>query len=77
VEAIRKLNILDRIGAIKLPTLVIVGEDDPGTPVAAAEAIHAGIAGSELVILPNASHFSNVEQADAFTGAMMNFLRSH
>lgn len=77
VEAIRKLNILNQIGAIKLPTLVIVGEDDPGTPVSAAEAIHAGIAGSELVILPNASHFSNVEQADAFTGAMMNFLRSH
>jgi len=77
VEAIRKLDILDRIGAIELPTLVIVGEDDPGTPVSAADAIHARISGSELVILPNASHFSNVEQADAFTDALMEFLLRH
>jgi 3-oxoadipate enol-lactonase len=77
VEAIRKLDILDRIGAIELPTLVIVGEDDPGTPVSAAEAIHARISQSELVVLPNASHFSNIEQADAFTDALMEFLRRH
>ena len=33
-HAISALDLTDRIGAIKLPTIVIVGEDDPGTPVA-------------------------------------------
>jgi len=29
-EAIRKLNYLDRLHEIKIPTLIMVGEDDPG-----------------------------------------------
>ena len=51
-EAIRKLNYLNRLSEIKLPTLIMVGEDDPGTPVSASEAIHERISHSKLVILP-------------------------
>ena len=47
-EAIRRLNYLDRLSEIKRPTLIMVGEEDPGTPVAASEAMHARISGSEL-----------------------------
>jgi len=57
-----------------VPTLVVVGEDDPGTPVAAARIIHERIAGSELVILPSAYHLSNLEQAEAFNAAVLAFL---
>lgn len=74
--AIAALNLTDRLGAIKLPTLVIVGEDDQGTPVAAARAIHEGIKGSTLTIIPSAAHLSNLEQPDAFTTAVTRFLRS-
>ena len=56
---------------------MIVGEDDPGTPVAAHEVMHEKIEGSELVVIPNALHFSNVEQKDAFNGAYMAFLGKH
>jgi 3-oxoadipate enol-lactonase len=73
-EALRGLNYLQRLPKITLPTLIIVGEEDPGTPVAAAEAIHERIAGSQLVILPSARHLSNIEQAEAFNKAMMKFL---
>lgn len=59
---------------IKAPTLVLVGADDPSTTVAHAEAIHAGIAGSELVVLADAAHLSNVEQPEAFGAAVMGFL---
>ena len=38
-----------------VPTLVLVGEDDPGCPVSAAETLHAGIAGSELKVIKRAS----------------------
>jgi 3-oxoadipate enol-lactonase len=73
-EAIRKLNYLDRLSEIKIPTLVMVGEDDPGTPVSTSEAIHERISNSKLVILPSARHLSNVEQADAFNAALLKFL---
>ena len=73
-EALRGLNYLERLRGIKLATLIMVGEEDPGTPVAASEAIHERIAGSELVILPSARHLSNIEQAEAFNKSLMGFL---
>ncbi len=73
-EAIRRLNYLDRISGIKAPILIIVGEDDPGTPVAASEAMHKRIANSKLVVLPSARHLSNVEQAEGFNAALLTFL---
>jgi 3-oxoadipate enol-lactonase len=73
-HAIRDLNLTDKIAAIKVPTLIIVGEDDPGTPVAASQVIHEKIKGSELVILKSAAHLSNIEQAEAFNKAVLNFL---
>jgi len=74
-EAIRRLNYLDRISGIKIPTLIMVGEDDPGTPVSAAEAMHKRITDSKLVVLPSARHLSNVEQADPFNAALLKFLK--
>lgn len=73
-EAIRRLNYLDRLAAVLTPTLIMVGADDPGTPVAASEAMHARIAGSKLVVIPSAAHLSNIEQAEAFTTNLMAFL---
>ena len=74
-RAIMKLNLTERLREIALPTLIVVGEEDPGTPVAASEAIHKQIKGSELVILKSAAHLSNIEQQDAFNTAMLGFLR--
>jgi 3-oxoadipate enol-lactonase len=73
-EALGGLNYLERLSEIKLATLIMVGEEDPGTPVAASEAIHERIAGSQLVILPAARHLSNIEQAEAFNKSLINFL---
>jgi 3-oxoadipate enol-lactonase len=73
-EAICQLDYLDRLAEIKLPTLIMVGEEDPGTPVAASIAIHERIVGSRLVILPSAQHLSNIEQPEAFNRALLEFL---
>jgi 3-oxoadipate enol-lactonase len=73
-QAIAKVDVLDRLHEIKCPTLVIVGEEDHGTPPEMARAIHANLPGSELVLIPNAAHFSNVEQEQAFNDAMTSFL---
>ena len=73
-QAIPKINLTDRLAAIKSPVQVIVGEQDVGTPVAMSEAIHQAIPGSELVVLPSASHLSNLEQPEAFNRALSAFL---
>lgn len=73
-HAIAALDLTDRLPAIRLPTLVVVGEDDPGTPVAAARTIHEHIKDSELAIIPAAAHLSNLEQPEAFNNAVVTFL---
>jgi 3-oxoadipate enol-lactonase len=74
--AIRKLNYLDQLSAIKIPTLIMVGEDDPGTPVSASEAMHKKISNSKLVIIKSARHLSNVEQPEVFNTSLLTFLNS-
>lgn len=75
--AIRGLDLTGRLGEIRLPTLIIVGEDDPGTPVAAHEVIRDRIEGSRLVVIRDALHFSNVEQAEVFNETLGAFLAEH
>jgi 3-oxoadipate enol-lactonase len=74
-RAIMQLNLTERLSEIALPTLIIVGEEDPGTPVAASQTIHQKIKGSELLILKSAAHLSNIEQQDAFNSTVLEFLR--
>ena len=74
IEAIRKLSYLDRLSKIKIPTLIMVGEDDPGTPVAVSEAMHQRIPNSRMVVIPSARHLSNVEQPEVFNVTLLKFL---
>jgi len=75
IEAIRKIDYLDRLHEFKTPTGIIVGEDDPGMPVAAAEAMQSRIRNSRLAVIPSARHLSNLEQPKAFNSALVEFLR--
>jgi 3-oxoadipate enol-lactonase len=71
--AIRDMDQRASLGAIGVPTLVIGGLQDPATPPAKAEEIAEGVAGSRLVML-DAAHLSNIEQHEAFTAALLDFL---
>ncbi|MEE3624185.1 3-oxoadipate enol-lactonase [Nitrospirillum sp. BR 11752] len=71
--AIRDMDQRPQLPAIAVPTLVIGGTQDPATPPEKAEELHAAIKDSQLVML-NAAHLSNVEQAEAFTEALLTFL---
>jgi len=76
-HAIPKISLTARLKEIKCPILVIVGADDPGTPVAMAREIHDNAPGSKLVILPSAAHLANLEQPAGFTRALRDFLSSN
>ncbi len=58
------------LSSITCPTLVLVGDSDFLAPVAHAEEMAAGIAGSELVIVANCGHLSTLEQPEAVNAAM-------
>ena len=58
------------LGAIKVPTVVIVGEGDQITPPEVAREMHEGIAGSRLVTIPRAGHLALIEQPDLVSEAL-------
>jgi 3-oxoadipate enol-lactonase len=73
-DAIPRTNVTARLREIRCPILVMVGKDDPGTPVAMSREIHDNAPGSELLVIDNAAHLSNVEQPAVFNGALSRFL---
>ena len=75
-RALQSLNYLHQLAEIKIPTLIMVGEEDPATPVADSKMLNEGIQNSELVILPAARHFSNVEQREVFNRTLTDFIES-
>jgi proline iminopeptidase len=63
----------DRLPTIKVPTLITVGDHDEVAP-SIAEAIHAGIPGSKLVILPQSGHMTFVDQPGLFLKTVSDFV---
>jgi pimeloyl-ACP methyl ester carboxylesterase len=59
---------------VHVPTLVIVGEEDVITPPILSEEMHRAIAGSTLVVLPDAGHLPSIETPSAFNEALAGFL---
>ena len=64
------------LSQISCPTLILVGREDPITPVPDSEKMHREIAGSRLVVLENAAHVSNLERTDQFNEELLRFLNS-
>ena len=62
------------LGAIKCPTLVIVGDGDELTPPDLAREIAAGIPGAKLTIVPDCGHLSTIEKPEPVNAAMAEFL---
>jgi 3-oxoadipate enol-lactonase len=60
---------------IRAPTLVIAGKHDPATPVEASEYIKSRIPGATLTLL-DVAHLSNIEQPEAYTNVVLDFLRT-
>jgi proline iminopeptidase len=63
----------ERLGEIRVPTLITVGEFDEVHP-SCAETMHQGIPGSQLVVFPEAAHAVHVEQPEAYWPVVRRFL---
>ena len=72
--AISKIDTLDRLHEITCPVLVMVGEEDHGTPPAMARQMHDNLPNSQLVLIKDAAHIANIEQPEVFNRTLMAFM---
>ncbi len=73
-EALAAADLRAEVADIRLPLLLIAGEDDPVTTVADSEFLRDQVPGASIVTLP-ASHLSNIEQPTLFNAALLGFLQ--
>lgn len=73
-HAIAALDFTARLTAVTVPTLVLVGDQDAGTPPALAQLLAQAIPGARLEIIAGAAHLSNIEQAPTFNRLLAAFL---
>ena len=74
--AIKDVDTSARLGRIGVPTLVVAGELDMGTPLPMSQAIADAIAGARLLVLPNAAHLSVIEQPQLFYAAVAQMVNN-
>jgi pimeloyl-ACP methyl ester carboxylesterase len=64
VETCRMMGAFDlraKLGALRMPARVAVGEQDQATPIEMSKAIHEGIPGSTLQVIPGGRHLTPLE----------------
>jgi proline-specific peptidase len=66
-------NITDRLGEVRVPTMVIGGRYDEATP-AITETLHRGIPGSEWVIFEHSGHFPHIDETERYLRVLGQFL---
>jgi pimeloyl-ACP methyl ester carboxylesterase len=65
-DALAAWDVRGALTAVRAPTLVIAGSDDPSTPPEMVEQIAAEISGARFEMIEQAAHIPSVEQADVF-----------
>lgn len=66
---------IDRLGDIRAPTLVVVGDRDGPNLLDIADTLHAKIPGARKSIIRDASHHPPVETPQEFNRVLLDFLR--
>lgn len=71
---INRKAVYARLGEIKVPTLIAVGNEDTATVPAKSERMHQAIAGSEFQIIPKGGHVVTIDAPDAVNAVLSDFL---
>lgn len=73
----KKDNLKDLLGQIKVPVLLLWGEDDEVTTMNVAEMFHKLIPNSQLVTIKNCGHAPMIEHPEWFAEQVSKFLKEH
>jgi 3-oxoadipate enol-lactonase len=76
IEAIRGLDLLDRLSSLEMPVLVVGGRQDAAVTPQTIEALAQRVSKARTLLLDDAAHLANIEQPTAFTEAVGQFLRA-
>ncbi len=76
-EAMQGFDACERLGEIRVPTLVLHGTEDRMVPVENARILAGEIPGAELLLLEGAGHVYHSEQPDRADRAVLDFVRRH
>jgi len=78
VGAFLGLDLEDRLGAIRAPTLYVSGaEDKLGGPPALMAGLAAKVPGARHESVPGAAHIANIQNPDGFNRLLAGFLEEH
>jgi 3-oxoadipate enol-lactonase len=66
----------ERLGEIRVPTLVLIGDQDVSGIQAVAEKLATSIPGAHKVVIPNTAHVPNMEQPEVFNRLVLDFIDS-
>lgn len=75
--AILDFDFVPKLPSVKVPTLVVCGAMDEGTPPAGNKRIAELVPGARYEEIANARHFPNVEQSETFNRIMLGWLSAH
>ena len=73
-QANNNFDVMNRLGEIRVPTLIIGGSDDRMAPRKFAEFLANSIPGARLEVLDSCGHYPQAEQEEAFNRAIESFL---
>ncbi len=76
IPVIERDDVSETVGAINVPTLILCGDQDISTPPDKSEDLHRRIKGSQYIVIPDSGHMSSVEQPEAVTKALDEFISS-
>lgn len=69
-------DVMEQVGQIKLPSLIVCGENDALTPLKYSEFLHDKIEESELVLFEQCGHMPMLEKSEEFNARVSSFLVS-
>ncbi len=74
LSACNEFDVISQIGAVALPTWIVVGSDDMLTPLKYSTFLHEAIKGSVLTVIPAAGHLVMMEKPAEFNGRLAAFI---
>lgn len=67
-------DVLEELRRIRILTLILCGQEDRMTPLSRSQTLRDGIAGSDLLVIPNAGHMLPLERPGEVASALADFL---
>ena len=65
------------LGRVRCPTLIVAGERDVTVPMSAKQRLGHEISSARLLPVPDSGHATNIDQAEVFNRAVLEFITQH